>query len=202
MHVSTYVISKQLQFRISLISKLVKKKLIHRECAKKELNMGNNAEIDPTFKDSIPHPMRKHKTEVIVDPEWEEEVPTYDPTAVAKERPVLRLMQNMTRKERIEGRMAERERLRSLEESEENKRRPPEPVPKPEPEVRKTISLRRPGTQNIDNAGEKEEYKSRSEILQTLAKKATSSHQLTNGESAYDKYLSMKMGKGCLIDDE
>ena len=115
MHVSTYVISKQLQFRISLISKLVKKKLIHRECAKKELNMGNNAEIDPTFKDSIPHPMRKHKTEVIVDPEWEEEVPTYDPTAVAKERPVLRLMQNMTRKERIEGRMAERERLRSLE---------------------------------------------------------------------------------------
>ena len=146
--------------------------------------------------------MRKHrKTEVVVDPEWEEEVPTYDPTAVAKERQVLRLMQNMTKRERIEGRMAERERLRSLEESEKNKRRPPEPTPEPEPEVRQTISLRRPGSQNQNN-GERAENKSRSVILQTLAKKATSSQQLTNGESAYDKYLSMKMEESCQLDEK
>ena len=51
--------------------------------------------MDPTFE--IPDPMRNHKAGLVteVDPEWEQEVAPYDPTAVAMSKPVIRLFQNM-----------------------------------------------------------------------------------------------------------
>ena len=41
--------------------------------------------------------MRNHKAGLVteVDPEWEQEVAPYDPTAVAMSKPVIRLFQNM-----------------------------------------------------------------------------------------------------------
>ena len=70
-----------------------------KECAKSEINVGNAATAEPTFE--IPDPLRAHRPgDVVIDPEWEEEVPTYDPTAAAMSKPVVRLMQNMTKRER------------------------------------------------------------------------------------------------------
>ena len=65
-----------------------------KECAKNELNVGNIALTDPTFE--IPDPLVNHRpTEVVIDPEWEEEVATYDPVTAAMSKPVVRQSLNL-----------------------------------------------------------------------------------------------------------
>ena len=44
-----------------------------KECAKREINVGNAATAEPTFE--IPDPLSAHRPgDVVMDPEWEEEV--------------------------------------------------------------------------------------------------------------------------------
>ena len=117
-----------------------------KECAKSEINVGNAATAEPTFE--IPDPLRAHRPDyVVIDPEWEEEVPTYDPTAAAMSKPVIRLMQNMTKRERQEGREKERIRIRQLEEAaKKEKDAPKAEIPKVEGSMPRT--LRRPNAEN------------------------------------------------------
>merc|ERR1712080_575887 len=69
----------------------------------------------------IPDPMANHKAGLVteVDPEWEQEVAPYDPTAVAMSKPVIRLFQNMPKKARREARAKDRLRIQALLEAEE-----------------------------------------------------------------------------------
>ena len=166
-----------------------------KECAKNEINVGNAATLEPTFE--IPDPMRAHRPgDFVIDPEWEEEVPTYDPVANAMSKPVVRLMQNMTKRERKEGREQERRRLRSLEEAAKKEKDAPKPVT-PEVEGSMPRTLRRPNAENgpVETLETQTATGPRSSVLRNLSLNSTSSVRTTSGESAYDKYLRMEMAQ-------
>jgi hypothetical protein len=166
-----------------------------RDCFKNERNVGNAATAEPTFE--IPDPLRAHRPgDVVIDPEWEEEVPTYDPTAAAMSKPVIRLMQNMTKRERREGIEQERIRIRVLEEAaKKEKDAPKAAIPEVEGSMPRT--LRRPNTENgsVETLETQNATGPRSGILRNLALNSTSSGRTTSGESAYDKYLRMEMAQ-------
>jgi len=175
-----------------------------RECGKNQLNQGNKTPLnDPTFE--IPDPSRMEKAGYVfdVDPEWEEEVPSYDPTAVAIERPVLRLMQNMTKRERREGRERERVRIRAILEAEKQEAENQEAEKQEEKEITEMVSsmessmiIRKPNvengaggiTQNQKDIGPRA-------IVLTKQRTATSTRRATTGESAFDKYLRDEMAQ-------
>ena len=166
-----------------------------KDCAKSEINVGNAATAEPTFE--IPDPLRAHRPcDVVIDPEWEEEVPTYDPTAAAMSKPVIRLMQNMTKRERQEGREKERIRIRQLEEAaKKEKDAPKAEIPKVEGSMPRT--LRRPNAENgpVETLETQNATGPRSSVLRNLSLNSTSSVRTTSGESAYDKYLRMEMAQ-------
>jgi len=154
-----------------------------RECAKEVMNQGNTTPMDPSF--IIPDPMANHKAGLVteVDPEWEQEVAPYDPTAVAMSKPVIRLFQNMPKKARREARAKDRLRIQALlEEEERNKAAAAGGGPDPEKMTPRT--LRQPGDEETRNGDSLAGGMSSLEISN-----ATSSRITTTGESAYDKYL-------------
>jgi len=157
-----------------------------KECAREEMNQGNSTPLmDPTFE--IPDPMRNHKAGLVteVDPEWEQEVAPYDPTAVAMSKPVIRLFQNMPKAAKKEARQKDRMRIRALQDAEKNK----ESVEGGKPNLGKTTprTLRQPGDKDTPgNGNDLAESMSNLDITNANASRIT-----TTGESAYDKYLRM-----------